>query len=170
MKARHLWRPGLLLLLATAPAAAIENRLGVGIHIWRTAAEVRNDPLSGNEHELTGILSYQLVLFRPLKVQLDAEYFPNGFGGTDDEAYYPRGLIAVGDRLYVAAGAGWIYSKNLEGHLSDVIYCARLGADLPLVSPFRLDLYVEQQAPDVSGLTEVHEDTVTFAAVLRLRL
>jgi hypothetical protein len=170
MKARHLWGPGLLLLLATAPAAAIENRLGVGIHVWRTAAEVRKGPLHGNEHELTGILSYQLVLFRPLKVQLEAEYFPNGFGGTDDEAYYPRGLIAVGDRLYVAVGAGWIYSKNLEGHLSDIIYGARLGVDVPLASRFRLDLYAEQQSPDVSGLTEIYEETVTFAAVLRVRL
>jgi hypothetical protein len=170
MKARHLWGPGLLLLLATAPAAAIENRIGVGVHVWRTADEVRKAPLRGNEHEITGILSYQLLLLRPLKVQIEAEYFPNGFGGTDDEAYYPRGLIAVGDRLYVAVGAGWIYHKNLEGSLSDVIYSARLGVDVPLVSRFRLDVYAEQQAPDVRGLEEIREETVTFAAVLRVRL
>jgi len=170
MKATKLWVLGLAFLLAAAPAAAIENRLGVGIHSWRTADEVLDDPMAEDESNLAAVLSYQLVLFRPLKVQVDLEFFPNGFGGSGEEAWSPEGLIVVGDRFYAAVGAGWIYSQDLEGNLSDVIYIARLGVDLPILPRLRLDLSADQRAADVSGITEAREDTITFAAVLRLTL
>ena len=170
MKATKLWVLGLAFLLAAAPAAAIENRLGVGIHSWRTADEVLDDPMAEDESNLAAVLSYQLVLFRPLKVQVDLEFFPNGFGGSGEEAWSPEGLIVVGDRFYAAVGAGWIYSQDLEGNLSDVIYIARLGVDLPILPRLRLDVSADQRAADVSALTEADEDTITFAAVLRLTL
>ena len=170
MKATTFWGLALGLFLAAAPAAAIENRLGVGIHSWRTADEVLDDPMAEDESNLAAVLSYQLVLFRPLQVQVDLEFFPNGFGGSGEEAWSPEGLIVVGDRFYAAVGAGWIYSQDLEGNLSDVIYIGRLGVDLPVLPRLRLDVSADQRAADVSGLTEAREDTITFAAVLRLRL
>ena len=158
------------LFLAAAPAAAIENRLGLGVHSWRSASEVLDDPTAEDESDLAAVLSYQLVLLPLLKLEADLEFFPNGFGGSGEEAWLPQGLIVVGDRFYAAVGAGLIYSEDLEGNLSDSIYIARVGVDFPIFSRLRLDVCADQRAGEVSGLIEADEDTITFAAVLRLRL
>jgi hypothetical protein len=171
MKATIFW--GLALgwfLTAAAPAAAIEHRLGLGLHAWRPAGEWLDDSSAGDESDFAGVLSYQLVLFRPLKLEADMEFFPNGFGGSGEEAWSPQALIVVGDRWYAAVGAGMIYSQDLEGDLSDAIYIARLGADFPLLPRLRLDVCADQRAGDLDGLADANEDTITFAAVLRLKL
>lgn len=171
MKATNLWGLGLVLLLAAAPVEAIEARLGLGIHLWTSAGDLWEDPGSGKESDLAALLSYQLVLLRPLKLQLDLEYFPNGFGGTGIVAVSPQGLIVLGDRWYVAAGVGWVYNKHqVEGNLSDIIYLARVGIDVPLFRRLHLDVSANRQAPETSGLTQIDEDNVTFAAVVRVRL
>lgn len=171
MKCTTPWAPVLaLLLLLASPAAAVEHRLGVGVHEWRPLSELLDEPQDGDESDLAALLSYQLVLFRPLKLQVDLEYFPNGFGGSGEEGWSPQGSIVVGDRVYAAIGAGWIYSEDLEGNLSDVIYSARLGLDYPILPRLRLDVSADHRAPDVSRLGEVDTDTVTFAAVVRMRL
>lgn len=165
----------LLLFLGTAfgiaiPAGAIEHRLGLGVHQWRPASELLEEPEDGDESDLTGLVSYQLVLFRSLKLQADLEFFPNGFGGSGEEAWYPQGSIVVGDRFYAAIGAGGVYSEDLEGNFSDVIYSARLGIDYPILPRIRLDVSADHRAPDLSGLAEAEAETVTFAAVVRVRL
>ncbi len=170
MKGTKLWVLGLALLAAAAPAGAIEHRLGLGVHAWRTAGELWDDPTSEKESDLSALLSYQLVPFRPLKLQLDLEFFPNGFGGSGEEAWSPQGLIVVGDRLYAALGAGVVYSQDLEGRFSDAIYIARLGIDLPVTSRLRLDVCADERSGDLDGLTAADEDTITFAVVLRTRL
>jgi hypothetical protein len=170
MKSSSFWCGLSLGLFLVAPAAAIENRLGLGIHSWRPASEVLDDPSAEDESDLAAVLSYQLVLFRPLKLEVDVEFFPNGFGGSGEEAWAPQALIVVGDRFYAAVGTALIYSEDFEGNLSDTIYIARLGIDLPVFSRLRLDVCADQRAGEVSGLTEADGDTITFAAVLRLRL
>ncbi len=170
MQVTKPWVLALALLTASMPAAAIEHRLGLGVHSWKPASELLEDLSVDDESDLAAVLSYQLVLLRPLKLQVDLEFFPNGFGHSGEEAWLPEVLIVAGDRLYAAVGAGLIYSQDLEGNLSDTIYTARLGVDLPILSRLRLDISADQRAGDVSGLTEANEDTVTFAAVLRLTL
>ena len=169
MQARTLGGLGLALFLAAAPAAAIENRFGAGMHLWMPAGDLQDHPTGWDDKDLTALLSYQLVLLRPLKLELDMEYFPNGFGHSGVAAVFPQGLIVVGDRWYAAAGAGWIYYWAPTGELSDVIYLVRLGADLPVRPHLNLDVWAGQQAQEPRGLTEISEETVTFAAILRLR-
>lgn len=159
-----------MLLTSGSPAAAVEHRLGLGVHAWKPASELLDDLSVDDERDLAGVLSYQLVLLRPLKLEVDLEYFPNGFGGSGEEAWAPQVLVVLGDRLYVAAGTGWVYSRELEGDVSDTIYIARLGLDQPLLPRLRLDVSADQRAGDLDGLTEADEDTITFAAVLRFRL
>ena len=161
---------GAAFLLAGGQAVAIENRIGLGVHLWTPAGELRENPLAMDENELTGLVSYQLVLFRPLKVQVDLEYFPNGFGGTGIVFVFPQAFIVLGDRWYVAAGAGCFYSTRIVGKTSDAVYLARIGTDLPVRPRLHLDVFAEQRAPEVKGLTELDEDEISFAAVLRLRL
>jgi hypothetical protein len=171
MKPAILWGLALgLFLAAGAPAAAVEHRLGLGIHSWRPAGEVLDDPAAEDESDLAAVLSYQLVLLRPLKLEADLEFFPNGFGGAGEEAWSPQALVVVGDRWYAAVGVATIYSRDLPGDFSAPIYIARLGADFPIFSRLHFDVCADQRSGAVSGLTEVAEDTVTFAAVLRLRL
>jgi hypothetical protein len=170
MKARTFGGLGLALFLITAPAAAIENRLGMGVHLWVPADDLQDHPGGWDDKDLTALLSYQLVLFRPLKLELDMEYFPNGFGRSGVAAVFPQGLIVVGDRVYAAVGAGWIYSWNPLGDFSDVLYTARLGVDVPVRDRLHLDVCAGRQEPDLSKLSEIRKETVTFAAVLRVRL
>lgn len=174
MKITTFWVLGLALpamfLMAGAPAAAVEHRLGLGVHAWKPASELFDDPSVDSERDLAGLLSYQLVLLRAFKLQGDLEYFPNGFGGSGEEAWSPQVLLVLGDRLYAAAGAGWIYSKELADDFSEVIYIARLGVDMPILPRLRLDVSADQRSADIDGLTEADEDTITFAAVLRFRL
>ncbi len=170
MKAPHLWGLGLALFLATVPAAAIEHRLGLGMHVWRPLAQIRDEPLGGATNDLAALVSYQLVLYRPLKLQADLEFFPNGFGGSGEEAWSPQGLIVVGDRLYAAVGAGVFYSTNLAGNFSSAVYIARLGADLPVSPRLHLDLSADQRASDLDGLTRTDGKTVTFAVTVRVAL
>jgi hypothetical protein len=161
---------GAAVFLAAAPAAGIENRIGLGVHLWTPAGELRENPMAMDANEVTGLVSYQLVLCRPLKLQADLEYFPNGFGGTGIVFVFPQGFLVLGDRWYLAAGAGWFYSSRIEGKTSDVVYLARVGTDRPLRPRLHLDVFAERRAPEVNGLTELDEDTISFAAVLRLRL
>lgn len=161
---------GAALLLAAVPAAAIENRIGVGVHLWTPAGELRENPMAMDENEVTGLVSYQLVLFRPFKLQADLEYFPNGFGGQGIVFVFPQGFVVLGDRWYLAAGAGWFYSSRIEGKTSDIVYLARIGTDLPVRPRLHLDVFAERRAPEPSGLSRLDEDTISFAAVLRLRL
>src|SRR4030095_4838887 len=107
MKARTFGGLGLALFLVTAPAAAIENRLGMGVHLWVPAGDLQDRPGGWDDKDLTALLSYQLVLFRPLKLEMDMEYFPNGFGRTGVAAVFPQGLIVVRGRFDRAGGAGW---------------------------------------------------------------
>ena len=170
MQRNWVGRLSLALFLAAAPAAAIESRIGLGVHLWTPAGEMLENPFAGDVNELTGLVSYQLVLFRPLKLQFDLEYFPNGFGGTGIVLVFPQGFIVVGDRWYIAGGAGWFYSTRIEGKTSDVTYLARVGTDLPVHRRLHLDIFAEQRSPEVNGLAEPDEDRISFAAVLRLKL
>jgi len=174
MKIKTVWVSSLalvaLLLTVGSPAAAIEHRLGLGVHAWKPASELLDDLSVDAEREQAEVLSYQFVVLRPLKLEVDLEYFPNGFGGAGEEAWAPQALVVLGDRWYVAAGAGWVYSRELAGDFSPTIYIARLGLDFPILPRLRLDVSADERAADLDQLTEVDEDTITFAAVLRFRL
>jgi hypothetical protein len=47
---------------------------------------------------------------------------------------------------------------------------ARVGIDYPILPRIRLDVSADHRAPDLSGLAEAEAETVTFAAVVRVRL
>jgi hypothetical protein len=45
-----------------------------------------------------------------------------------------------------------------------------VGIDYPILPRIRLDVSADHRAPDLSGLAEAEAETVTFAAVVRVRL
>jgi hypothetical protein len=170
MKILSFWVLAFALLTAATPAAAVEHRLGLGVHSWKPANELADDLSVDDDRDLAWVLSYQLVPVRVFKLEVDLEYFSNGFGGAGEEAWAPQVLLVLGDRFYAAAGAGWVYSQELEGDFSDTIYIARVGVDYPVLPRLRLDVSADQRSADLDGITEASGDTVTFAAVLRFQL
>lgn len=159
----------LALFFLSAPAPAVEHRLGLGVHYWRTIEELADDPRI-DEDGMAGVLSYQLAPVGIFKLQIDVEYFPQGFLGSAEEAWSPQGYLVLGRRWYIAAGAGWIYSESIEGELSDIFYAARLGADFLILPRTRLDINANYRAPSWEELDEADTDTITLGAVLRVRL
>lgn len=166
--------PGLVLaavLVAPAPAAAVEHRLGVGVHYWKTVDELADDPLGEiDDSGLAYVASYQLVPAGIFKLQLDLEFFPQGFLGSGEEAWSPQAYLVLGQRLYVAAGAGAVYSEGLEGDFSDIFYAARIGTDFLILPRLRFDLNANYRFAEWEQLDQVDTDLVTLGAVLRLRL
>ena len=169
---RFLLLPGLawaVTCLAPAPAAALEQRFGLGLHYWETVDELAAHPLgSFDVSGVAWVASYQLVPVSLLKLQADLEFFPQGFLGSGEEAWAPQGYIVVGRSLYAAAGAGWVYSQDIEGDFSDIFYAVRVGTDLPVGPRFRLDLNANYRFTEWSQLDGVDTDLVTLGAVLRL--
>ena len=163
------WLAWAVAFLAPVPAAALEQRFGLGLHYWKTVDELADHPLGSFDVDgIAWVASYQLAPVRLLKLQLDLEFFPQGFLGSGEEAWAPQGYLVLGRSLYAAAGAGWVYSHGIEGDLSDVFYAVRIGTDLPAGSRFRLDLNANYRFTEWSQLGQVDTDLVTLGAVLRL--
>jgi hypothetical protein len=163
------WLAWAVACLAPAPAAALEQRFGLGLHYWKTVDDLADHPLGPfDESGVAWVASYQLVPVSFLKLQIDLEFFPQGFLGSGEEAWSPQGYLVLGRSLYAAAGAGWVYSHGLEGDLSDIFYAARIGTDLRAGSRFRLDLNANYRFSEWSQLGRVDTDLVTLGTVLRL--
>ena len=136
-------------VVETAPAAALEQRFGLGFQYWKTVDELAGRPLDAPEvSALTWVASYQLAPVSFFKLQLDVEFFPQGFLGSGEEAWSPQGYLVLGKGLYAAVGAGWIYSQDIEGNLSDVFYAVRAGTELRLRPRLRLDLHADYRFSD----------------------
>jgi hypothetical protein len=157
----------MILLSLTVPAAAAEHSFGVGIHYWRAVDEITDS--SFDRSGAAGMLSYQYIPARLVKIEGDLEYFPKGFGGADDTAWSPQVYLLVGNRLYAGVGAGVIYSKSFSGELSDVFYAARIGTDFTVLPRTHLDINANYRFKDWNQIKDASTDTITLGAVLRIR-
>jgi hypothetical protein len=155
----------LSLFCRALPAAAAEQRLGLGIHYWRAVSQLNS---SFDRSGAAGMLSYQYVPVGVFKIEGDLEYFPKGFGGADTTAWSPQIYLLVGNRLYAGVGAGVIYSTSFSGKLSDVFYAARLGTDFVLLPRLHLDVNANYRFKDWNQIKQASTDTITLGAVLRL--
>jgi hypothetical protein len=164
-KTGFFWMILLCLAVSALPAAASEQRFGLGIHYWRAVSHLDS---SFDRSGAAGMLSAQYVPVGLFKVEGDLEYFPKGFGGADTTAWSPQIYLLVGDRLYAGVGAGVIYSKSFSGELSDVFYAARVGTDLVLLPSLHLDVNANYRFKDWNQIKQASTDTITLGAVLRL--
>ncbi|HSF40973.1 MAG TPA: hypothetical protein VLT87_14350 [Thermoanaerobaculia bacterium] len=167
------WAGGLAVaaLFYVAPAGAAEHRLGGGVHYWQTVDDLADEGFDSIDDEGRSlVLSYQYVPAGLVKLQIDAEYFDEGFGGSTQEAISPQLYLLVGGRLYAGVGVGMTYSEDFEDSWSDPFYAARVGLDLVLLPRTHLDLNANYRSNAFSQLDEADTDTVTLGAVLRFRL
>ena len=153
-----------LLGLGAAPAAA-EQRLGVGLHYWRTL----DDLAEGDDVDrdgLAGLLTYQYVPTGLFKVQVDLEYFDSGFGGATDAVYSPQVYLVVGGRFYGAVGVGVLYSDSFEDSVSDPFYAFRAGVDFVVLPRVHLDVNANYRTSEWDQI-EADTDTITLGAAVR---
>lgn len=162
---------GLSILALAAPASAAEHRLGGGVHYWQTVDDLEDEGFDEIEEDgRSFVLSYQYVPAGLVKLQLDAEYFEEGFGGATEEALSPQLYLVLGNKLYAAVGVGLTYSDEFEDSWSDPFYAARVGLDLLLLPRTHLDINANYRADAFSELEEADTDAITLGAVLRFRL
>ena len=173
MTRRTAWRAPLLMMLAglalvAAPVFAANHRIGAGVHHWQTVDDLADEGFEGLEDEGTsGILSYQYAPEGIFSLEVDLEYFADGFGGSTEEALSPQVFVLVGHGLYAGAGVGVTYS---DGDSSDPFYAARLGFDITLIPRLSVDIHANYRFDDWDLIDEAETDTVTLGAIVRLRI
>jgi len=167
------WRaPLLLMMLAglamTVPAFAADHRIGAGVHHWQTVDDLADEGFEGIDDEgSSGILSYQYMPQGLFSLEVDLEYFADGFGGSTEEAISPQVFLLVGHGLYAGAGVGVTYSDE---DTSDPFYAARVGFDISILPRLSIDIHGNYRFDDWDLIDEVETDTVTLGAIVRLRL
>jgi hypothetical protein len=171
-RGRRGWIPLVSLALLGAAAlpapAAAEHRLGVGAHYWRTLDDLEDEGFDEiDDSGIAWLLTYQYVPVGLFKLEVDLEYFKEGFGGATDAAVSPQVFVVLGGSLYAALGAGVIYSEGFEEEWSDVYYAARIGWDLNLLPRTHLDLNANYQFAAWEQLDEADTDSITLGAALR---
>jgi hypothetical protein len=100
-------------------------------------------------------------------LELDLEYFPDGFAGSTEDAFSPQAYLLIGRGLYGGAGVGVTYS---DGETSDLFYAAKIGFDIAIIPHVSLDINANYRFNDWSLIDEVDTDTVTLGALVRFRL
>ena len=157
-----------LAMLITFPALAADHRIGLGVHHWQTVDDLADEGFEGlDDSGTSGIFSYQYMPEGIFTLELDLEYFADGFGGSTEAAFSPQAFLLVGHGFYAGAGVGTIYS---DGESSDPFYAARVGLDFTLIPRLSVDVNANYRFDDWSLIDEVDTDTVTLGALLRFRL
>lgn len=153
--------------LLAGPAAA-DHRIGAGIHHWQTVDDLADEGFEDLDSEGTsGIVSYQYMPEGIFSLELDLEYFADGFAGSTERALSPQAYVLIGHGLYAGAGIGVTQS---DGETSDLFYAARLGFDISIIPRLSVDINANYRFDDWSLIDEVETDTVTLGALLRVRL
>ena len=156
-----------LAALIAGPAAA-DHRIGFGVHHWQTVDDLADEGFEGLEDEGTsGIVSYQYMPEGIFSLELDLEYFADGFAGSTEEAFSPQAYLLIGHGLYAGAGVGVTHS---DGETSDMFYAAKVGFDITIIPRLSLDVNANYRFDDWDLIEEVDTDTVTLGALIRLRL
>lgn len=153
-----------------AAASSAEGlRIGGGAHYWRTVDSL-DEPF--DEDGLSPVVSLQVRPADLLALQLDLEFFPDGYAGSREDVIAPQAFAILGSGLYGGLGAGWLYS---DGDLSDdPFFIIRAGIDLELLPDIHLDVNANYHFAEWEGINEFDErvdsDTITLGAAVRLDL
>ncbi|MCG8459233.1 MAG: porin family protein [Holophagales bacterium] len=151
-----------------SPLAASEHSLAVGAHFWKTLDDLADDGFDGIEDD-----GYALVVayrYEPQGIfflQIDAEYYPDGYGGSTDSALSPIAYLGVGGNWYAAVGVGVTYSSDFEDDVSDPFYAARIGWELDLLPGISVDIHANYRAGAFDELENADTDAITLGAMVR---
>jgi opacity protein-like surface antigen len=168
MNRTRLLTAAALILGLAAPAFAADHRIGFGVHHWQTVDNLADQGFTGLDDKGTsGIVSYQYMPEGIFSFELDLEYFADGFGGSTKSAYSPQAYLLVGHGLYAGVGVGNVVS---DGETSDPFYAAKVGMDFAIIPRVSVDINANYRFDDWGLIDNAKTDTVTFGALLRLRI
>ncbi len=159
----------LIALLCAPPVMALaDQRIGAGLHYWRTVDSI--DDRSFDRDGVSWLITYQNSLLPLLTYQADLEIFPSTFAGSERTVYAPQLLGIVGHWLYAGAGIGILYADNRFGDRP--FYLLRAGLALPVLPRMRLDINANYHFSEWKGINriarDIDSDVITFGAALRL--
>src|SRR5215210_7069868 len=133
-------------MILTAIPAFADHRIGAGIHHWQTVDDLADEGFEDLDSEGTsGIVSYQYMPEGIFSLELDLEYFADGFAGSTERALSPQAYVLVGHGLYAGAGVGVTHS---DGETSDMFYAARLGFDISIIPRLSVDVNANYRFDD----------------------
>lgn len=145
---------------------ASPHRVGAGVNYWRAIDSLHHH--SFDKDGLSVIATYQ---YWPTLVglELDLEWFDDGFGGSPKDVFAPQALLLVGTWIYAAGGVGFYFS---DGDFSkDPFFVLRAGLNLELLPSLFFDFNVNYRFEEWKDLqdrdTRIDSDTVMLGAALR---
>lgn len=158
-------------IATAAPVRAGEHRLGFGYHHWETVDDLGLDDLDDIDDEGSStVFSYQYLPGGLVRIEVDVEYFADGYGGSIEKAYAPQFYVLFGRFFYAGVGIGATQSDGFPDgdDWSDPWYAARAGLDILLVPKLHLDVNANYRADAFSALEEAETDALTLGASLRI--
>lgn len=161
----------LVSLISVQSPAQAEVRVGGGIHYWTALGDIEVDDVDIDESGSSFLGSIQLVPGGLFKLEGNLEYFSEGFGGGDSEAWAPQAFVLLGSGLYGGLGIGVTYNDELEGeNWSDPFYTARVGLDIQVLPAIYLDINANYLFNAFSEIDGADEDSITLGAIARIAL
>ncbi len=147
-------------------ARGAEHRFGLGEMYWRSLGDVGK---AGVDRDgVAPTLTYQYVPEGIFRLEVDLEYYREGFGGSTSAAYSPVAFVLVELGLYAGLGVGVTVSDGLSDNVSDPFYAARVGWDFAIIPRLHLDLNANYRAHTFKALKGYDQDSVTFGAAARV--
>jgi hypothetical protein len=153
----------------SAAAGAAEHRFGVGQLYWQSLGDIAEAGL--DEDGTAPFLTYQYVPEGIFRLELDLEYYKDGFGGSADAAYTPVAFVLVEFGIYAGLGVGVTISDGLSDNISDPFYAARVGWDFQLIPRLHFDVNANYRADTFEGIQspgDYDRDSITLGAAVRL--
>ena len=172
---RHLAWPlfvlvALSILALPGKATAGEHHLGLGINFWKSVDSIAKDGFPDVEDSgVSWILSYLYDMEGPFKVELDLEYFREGFGGATEPAFAPQALVLFGGDLYGGVGIGITLSESFDNNYSSPYFLAKVGFDWTVLPRISIDTNLNWRADAFNELDNFSSSAVTLAVIARYR-
>jgi len=157
-------------LVAPLAGMAAEHSLGLGVMYWEAIDDLAGSGFDLEESGFSGIASYQYLPKGIFTLELDLEYDPDGFNGSDGSAVSPVAFILLGHGLYGGVGLGVTFADGLENNVSDPFYVARVGWNFHILPRISLDLNLNYRANTFRGLGDVESDLITLGGFVRVKL
>jgi hypothetical protein len=154
---------------SAAARAEAEHRFGVGQLYWRALDDIADEGL--DQDGTASFLTYQYAPEGIFRLELDVEYYAQGFGGSESAAYSPVAFVLVEFGLYVGLGVGVTISDGLSDDISHPFYAARVGWDFQLIPRLHLDVNANYRADTFEAIKTFRDydrDSITLGAAVRL--
>jgi hypothetical protein len=164
--AKALFMAAGLVLACASSAGAAEHRFGLGELYWRSLGDLGGSGLKSDG--IAPYLTYQYVPAGIFKLEVDLEYYRQGFGGADASAYSPVVFAIAELGFYAGVGVGVTVSNAFSGNVSDPFYAGRVGWDFQLIPRLHFDVNANYRAQSFKALKGYNQDSLTFGAAARV--